>query len=87
MEDADDHESEIKLKGSVIETKSILRRGLRRHLRPVSNVVLLPCRNQLIELNSTLAWQQRNTASLAVLHGSSSTWFQTSCYRRAELNS
>ena len=26
-------------------------------------------------------------ASLAVLHGSSSTWFQTSCYRRAELNS
>ena len=26
-------------------------------LRPVSNVVLLPCRTQLIELNSTLAQQ------------------------------
>ena len=33
--------------------------------------VLLPC----------------STASLAVLHGISSIWFQTSCYRRAELNS
>ena len=29
-----------------------------RHIRPVSNVVLLPCRTQLIELNSTLARQQ-----------------------------
>ena len=28
-----------------------------------------------------------STARLAVLHGSSSTWFQTSCYRCAELNS
>ena len=27
------------------------------NLRPVSNVVLLPCRTQLIELNSTLARQ------------------------------
>ena len=36
-----------------------------------NQVVLLPC----------------SSASLAVLHGSSSTWFQTSCCRRAELNS
>ena len=28
-----------------------------------------------------------STASFAVLHGSSSTWFQTSRYCRAELNS
>ena len=28
-------------------------------IRPISNVVLLPCRTQLIELNSTLARQQR----------------------------
>ena len=32
-----------------------------------------------VELNST--------ASFAVLHGSSSTWFRTSCSCRAELNS
>ena len=66
--------------------------------RPVSNVVLLPCRTKLIELNSTLARQQRDvwnqvellpcsTASFAVLHGISSTWFQTSRCYRAELNS
>ena len=28
-------------------------------IRPISNVVLLPCRTQLIELNSSLARQQR----------------------------
>ena len=27
------------------------------YIRPVSNVILLPCRTQLIELYSTLAWQ------------------------------
>ena len=27
------------------------------YIRPVSNVMLLPCRTQLIELNSTLTWQ------------------------------
>ena len=32
-------------------------------------------------------WSINSTASLAVLHGSSSTWFQTSYYRRAELKS
>ena len=63
-------------------------------MRPVSIVVLLQCRTQLIELNSTLARQWRDvwnqvvllqcyTASLAVAR----PWFQTSCYRRAELNS
>ena len=36
-----------------------------RRVRPVSNVVLLPCQTNLIELNST--------ASFSVLHGSSST--------------
>ena len=30
---------------------------LQRWLRPVSNVVLMPCRTQLIESNSTLARQ------------------------------
>ena len=52
-------------------------------LRP--NVVLLPCRTQLFELNSTLGRQYSatfetkfellpcSTASLAMLHGSSST--------------
>ena len=71
-------------------------------LRPVSNVLLLPCRTQLLDwLNSTLApglwhgssatfktkpcWLPCSTARLAVLHGSSSTWFQTSCYRCAKL--
>ena len=58
-------------------------RGLKnslRSLRPISNVVLLPCRTKLIELNSTLARQYRDvwnqvvllpfsTASFAVQHG------------------
>ena len=58
---------------------------LHRSLRPVSNVVLLPCRTQLIELNSTLARQSRDvwnqvvllscsTASLAACYGALLLW-------------
>ena len=74
-------------------------------LRPVPNVVLLPCRTQMklsfrfkhgsstpfetikpgtAELGSA---RLLSTASLAVPHGSSTTCFQTACYRHAELNS
>ena len=77
----------------------------RRCLRPVPNVVLLPCRTQMklsfrfkhgsstpfetikrgtAELGSA---RLLSTASLAVPHGSSTTWVQTACYCRAELNS
>ena len=74
-------------------------------VRPVPNVVLLPCRTQMklsfrfkhgsstpfetikpgtAELGSA---RLLSTASLAVPHGSSTTCFQTACYRHAELNS
>ena len=74
-------------------------------LRPVPNVVLLPCRTQMqvsfrfrhgiskpfvtIRLGTTELGSARllSTEGLAVPHGSSTTWFQTACYCRAELNS
>ena len=57
--------------------------------RPISNAVLLPGPTKLSELiqfdfNTTFETQPCSTAELAVLHGSSTTWFQTSCYCRAE---
>ena len=76
-----------------------------RKLRPVPNVVLLPCRTQMkvsfrfrhgsstpfvtIRLGTAELGSARllSTEGLAVPHGSSSTWFQTACYCRAELNS
>ena len=74
-------------------------------LRPVPNVVLLPCRTQMklsfrFKHGSSTPFEtiKRGTAelgsvrllslaSLAVLHGSSTTCFQMACYFRAELNS
>ena len=73
-------------------------------LRPVPNVVLLPCRTQMklsfrFKLGSSTPFETikhgmaelssarlLSTAGLAVPHGSSTTWFQTPCFCRAELN-
>ena len=41
--------------GLAVSTADIKKSDM--YMRPVSNVVLLPCRTQLIELNSTLARQ------------------------------
>ena len=50
----------------LIKLSNILLRHLSSlNIRPVSNIVLLPCRTKLIELNSTQLRQ-----------GSNSTWFQ-----------
>ena len=78
---------------------------LKTLVRPVPNVVLLPCRTQMklpfqfkhgsstpfvtIRLGTAELGSARllSTAGLAVPHGSSTAWFQTACYCRAELNS
>ena len=87
--------------GSPAEKRSCNTNGCPGKLRPVSKVVLLPCRTKLIELNSTLARQQRNVWNQVELLPCSTTTktetnkqtteqalrCYTSRYCRAELNS
>ena len=39
------------------------------------------------DFSTAIARRLKSGRATAVLHGSSSTWFQTSCYHRAERNS
>ena len=43
-----------------VKQKRVIHKAVNCSLKPVSNVVLLPCRTQLLELNSTLARQWRD---------------------------
>ena len=59
-EDGRDFSGKLKVKHKVscfLKNYNVIIRALDVIVRPVSNVVLLPCGTQLIELNSTLAWQ------------------------------
>ena len=59
------------------------------YVRPVSNVVLLPCRKEF-DFSTVVARRlkpSRASYRRVVRDGSSTTWFQTSFYRCAELNS
>ena len=59
-----------------------------RHLRAVSNVLLLPYRTQLIDFSTAVARRLNpSRTDHCRTPGSSTTWFRMLCYCCAELNS